>query len=228
MRHKKLCLYLQQVLKQRPGGTQKWPIQNMAYLLIKNNKRIIGKKIMSAGPDLEGSFRCYQYYYYVMYICLNLQLRILALTQFLEFEQSLFCLKICEWAHCIYVIMSTQAAIATGRWVVWWAVQAMQLMTAYLHPCTDFQPQERLLGSTYFDYTMSKKKEGINKVIIYINWSMLLFFFSRFFIPINFLRPPPAPAPTPNLPLFRIFIATYNKVKKSGLMTSWNTKFHSL
>ena len=97
MRHKKLCLYLQQVLKQRPGGTQKWPIiQNMAYLLIKNNKRIIGKKIMSAGPDLEGSFRCYQYYYYVMYICLNLQLRILALTQFLEFEQSLFCLKICE------------------------------------------------------------------------------------------------------------------------------------
>ena len=51
---------------------------------------------MSAGPDLEGSFRCYQYYYYVMYICLNLQLRILALTQFLEFEQSLFCLKICE------------------------------------------------------------------------------------------------------------------------------------
>ena len=94
-------MYLQQVLKQRPGGTQKWPIQNMAYLLIKNNKRIIGKKIMSAGPDLEGSFRCYQYYYYVMYICLNLQLRILALTQFLEFEQSLFCLKICEWAHCI-------------------------------------------------------------------------------------------------------------------------------
>ena len=47
---------------------------------------------------------------------------------------------------------------------------------------------------------------------------MLLFF--RFFIPINFLKPPPAPAPTPNLPLFRIFIATYNKVKKSGLMTS--------
>ena len=39
----------------------------------------------------------------------------------------------------------------------------------YLHPCTDFQPQERLLGSTYFNYTMSKKKEGINKVIIYIN-----------------------------------------------------------
>ena len=49
---------------------------------------------------------------------------------------------------------------------------------------------------------------------------MLLFFFSRFFIPINFLKPPPAPAPTPNLPLFRMFIATYNKVKNSALMTS--------
>ena len=50
---------------------------------------------------------------------------------------------------------------------------------------------------------------------------MLLFLFFRFFIPINFLKPPPAPAPTPNLPLFRIFIATYvyNRVKNSGLMT---------
>ena len=49
-----------------------------------------------SGPDLVGSFRYYQHlnYHYVMYICLNLQLRILALTQFLEFEQSLFCLKI--------------------------------------------------------------------------------------------------------------------------------------
>ena len=52
--------------------------------------------------------------------------------------------------------MSTQVAIAIGHRVMWHAVQVLQLMATYLHPCTDFQPQERLLRSTYFNYTMSK------------------------------------------------------------------------
>ena len=78
--------------------------------------------------------------YYVVCICLNLQLRILALTQFLEFEQSLFCLKICEWAHCVYVIMSTplEVAIAVGHWVAWHAVQAMQLYGCLFAPTYRF------------------------------------------------------------------------------------------